>query len=234
MNNNEFRDFFRSIVFLAAFFAVFSFISLFAVSADAASTIGTNIVTTGTLKVQNTASASYFLTGNTIQVGGFASAAYNRFGTAATTHAGSITTSNDLLISGDLEVDASAAFDGKAYFGSTASIAGVLELANGQIRPQSDGTSAFKLQNAAATYSVLTVDSTNLMASVSRLITGGVASASLTAYSAQFNSAATSSVLFGTSSTNKGTCLQMKDTTGANVYVRINGSSFVINSISCR
>jgi len=38
--------------------------------------------------------------------------AYSRFGTADTTHAGSITASNDLLISGDLEVNGSVAFDG--------------------------------------------------------------------------------------------------------------------------
>ncbi|MBI2068575.1 MAG: hypothetical protein HYT67_00495 [Candidatus Yanofskybacteria bacterium] len=35
---------------------------------------------------QGTASASYLLTGNTIQVGGFASVSYNRFGTSTTGH----------------------------------------------------------------------------------------------------------------------------------------------------
>ncbi len=40
------------------------------------------------------------------------SASYSRFGTSSTTHSGSITSANDLLVSGDLEVDASAAFDG--------------------------------------------------------------------------------------------------------------------------
>src|SRR3989344_5890065 len=59
-----------------------------------------------TFEVQGPASGSYLLTGNTIQVGGFASVAYSRFGTAATTHSNYITTTNDLLINGDLEVDA--------------------------------------------------------------------------------------------------------------------------------
>src|SRR3989344_5505597 len=54
-------------------------------------------------EVQGTASASYLLTGNTLQVGGFASAAYSRFGTSTTGHANYISSSNDLLISGDLE-----------------------------------------------------------------------------------------------------------------------------------
>lgn len=73
--------------------------------------IGTGANPTTKLEVQGTASASYFLTGNTIQVGGYASVAYNRFGTAATTHSNFIGASNDVLISGDLEIDASAQFD---------------------------------------------------------------------------------------------------------------------------
>ncbi|MBI4117343.1 MAG: NYN domain-containing protein [Parcubacteria group bacterium] len=63
---------------------------------------------------QGTASASYLLTGNTLQVGGFASVAYNRFGTSTTGHANYISTSNDLLISGDLETRGTASFGGVA------------------------------------------------------------------------------------------------------------------------
>ena len=69
---------------------------------------------------QGTASASYFLTGNTIQVGGFASVAYSRFGISATTHSNFITTTNDLLINGDFEVDASAQFDSFVQMDTTA------------------------------------------------------------------------------------------------------------------
>jgi hypothetical protein len=70
---------------------------------------------------QGTASASYLLTGNTLQVGGYASVAYSRFGTVATTHSGAITTTNDVLINGDLEVDGSAYFDGTVNFSTIAS-----------------------------------------------------------------------------------------------------------------
>ncbi|MEK7506572.1 MAG: NYN domain-containing protein, partial [Patescibacteria group bacterium] len=60
---------------------------------------------------QGTASASYLLTGNTLQVGGYSSAAYNRFGTDSTGYTNFITTTNDVLVSGDLEVNGSANFD---------------------------------------------------------------------------------------------------------------------------
>ncbi|MDP3730945.1 MAG: helix-turn-helix domain-containing protein, partial [bacterium] len=73
-------------------------------------------------EVQGTASASYLLTGNTLQVGGFSSAAYSRFGTATATQTAFITTTNDLLISGDLEVD------GKVFFDDTASVASNFEV----------------------------------------------------------------------------------------------------------
>lgn len=60
--------------------------------------------------VQGTASASYLISRNTLQVNGLASAAYSRFGTNTTT--GSfLSTANDLLISGKLEADSSVSFD---------------------------------------------------------------------------------------------------------------------------
>ncbi|MBI4120223.1 MAG: procyclic acidic repetitive family protein [Parcubacteria group bacterium] len=62
-------------------------------------------------EIQGTASASYLLTGNTLQVGGYASAAYSRFGTGTTSHPNYITTTNDLLISGDFEVKGTASFN---------------------------------------------------------------------------------------------------------------------------
>ena len=60
------------------------------------------------------------LTGNTIKLVVFASVAYTRFGTAATTHSNYITTTNDLLINGDFEVDASAQFDSFVQMDTTA------------------------------------------------------------------------------------------------------------------
>ncbi|MEK7082605.1 MAG: hypothetical protein AAB972_00415, partial [Patescibacteria group bacterium] len=65
-------------------------------------------------EVQGTASASYLLTTNTLQVGGPASVAYSRFGTGTTSEAHYITTTNDLFISGDIEVDGSVSFAGPA------------------------------------------------------------------------------------------------------------------------
>ncbi|MEK7604085.1 MAG: hypothetical protein AAB461_03160, partial [Patescibacteria group bacterium] len=80
--------------------------------------VGIKTTTPSTLfEVQGTASASYLLTGNTLQVGGFASAAYSRFGTSTltTNPAGNwITASNDLLVSGDLYGVGSIAFAGPA------------------------------------------------------------------------------------------------------------------------
>ncbi|HXK40550.1 MAG TPA: hypothetical protein VJ046_00365, partial [Candidatus Paceibacterota bacterium] len=75
-------------------------------------------------EVQGTASASYLLTGNTLQVGGFASAAYSRFGTDITTHSGTISGTSDLLVSGGFEVNGSAAFDGLTLFARGASFSG--------------------------------------------------------------------------------------------------------------
>ncbi|HXK41070.1 MAG TPA: tail fiber domain-containing protein, partial [Candidatus Paceibacterota bacterium] len=80
--------------------------------------IGTTPVTT--LEVQGTASASYLLTGNTLQVGGYSSQSYSRFGTSTTGHSNYITGSNDLLVSGDIEVIGTGSFayaSASAYFG---------------------------------------------------------------------------------------------------------------------
>ncbi|MDO8731335.1 MAG: hypothetical protein Q7L55_01995, partial [Actinomycetota bacterium] len=74
-------------------------------------------------EVQGTSSASYLLAGNTLQVGGFSSAAYSRFGVATATSA-EIDTINDLLIVGALEVDGNVFFDGKASIASNFQTAG--------------------------------------------------------------------------------------------------------------
>jgi len=65
MNKNKFSSVFWSIVSPVAFLAAFIFVFL-AGGANAASTIGTNLSTTGTFEASNTASAAYFLTSNTI------------------------------------------------------------------------------------------------------------------------------------------------------------------------
>src|SRR3990167_1309963 len=62
-------------------------------------------------ELQGTASASYGLFSNTLQINGFSSQSYSRFGTNTTTSS-FLSGANDLLITGNFEVDGSASFDG--------------------------------------------------------------------------------------------------------------------------
>src|SRR3989344_1579138 len=62
---------------------------------------------------QGTASGSYGLFG-VLQIGGFSSAGYSRFGSNTTSYSTEIDAANDLLISGSLEVDCRARFDAGA------------------------------------------------------------------------------------------------------------------------
>ncbi|MEK7600738.1 MAG: hypothetical protein AAB463_02150, partial [Patescibacteria group bacterium] len=81
--------------------------------------IGTNIPTTR-FEVQGTASVSNLFTSGSLQVGSGAATAtvsYNRFGASTTSHPNYISENNDVLISGDLEVNASAAFDEDVVIG---------------------------------------------------------------------------------------------------------------------
>lgn len=148
---NKLKGFFRSIVSMATVFVVFSFAFVFVLGANAATTIGTNMSTTGTLtttadsatavrfqnaagsnlfivdttslrvgvgaapstkfEVQGTASASYFMTANSLQVAGVASVAYSRFGIGATGH--SLAATDDVLFAGLVEFDDNAFFDAR-------------------------------------------------------------------------------------------------------------------------
>src|SRR3989344_5676070 len=74
--------------------------------------IGTSTPTTK-LEVQGTASASYGLFG-ALQIAGFTSQSYSRFGIGTTTHTNYISAANDLFISGDLEGRGSISFAGSA------------------------------------------------------------------------------------------------------------------------
>src|SRR3989344_997676 len=64
------------------------------------------------------------------QFGGLATVAYSRFGRDETSNGGTINASNDLLISGGLEVNSSAAFDGFVAFGANASVSGFFDITN--------------------------------------------------------------------------------------------------------
>ena len=65
------------------------------------------------------------------------------------------------------------------------------------------------------------------------LVVGNSAASNSTTYVAEFVSAATVSVLFQGTATNKGTCLQFQNTDGEAVYARIVGTTFTLNAISC-
>lgn len=107
--------------------------------ANAASTIGTNMSTTGTFT----------------QTVGSATAA--RFQNAAgTTTVLWVDTTNTKV-----GVNAGADLDTVFEVGGTASISGISTWADGQFRPQSNGATAFRFQNVAGTTSVLTIDTTN-------------------------------------------------------------------------
>lgn len=173
--------------------------------------IGVGAAPQTTFEVQGTASASYLFAGNTLQVGGYASTAsvaYNRFGTGTTSQSTFVTTTNDLLITGDLEVD------GKAFFDTTASVGGAFEVVG----------------RASASTGFVT----------GSFVVGNNAASSSTAYVAEFGAGKTGtiSLLFGssTAAATTGTCLQMKNTQGAWVYLRINGTSSLsldIDTVKC-
>ena len=115
------------------------------------------ITSNKSIEIQGTASSSYGLFSNTIQVGGYASTAYSRFGTSTTSHANYIDTTNDLLISGDLEVKATASFSG------TASISGDIVLKSIRYTfPNADGSSGqFLKTNGGGTLSWADAKSSN-------------------------------------------------------------------------
>lgn len=168
--------------------------------------VGVGAAPSTTFEVQGTASASYFFTQNTIQVAGVpgatASVAYSRFGTATTGYSTVIDASNDLLITGALEVDGTVFFDGKA------SVSGNFETA-GRIIARSASHSFI---GDLAVNSALVVGATTASASVGN------------GYTAEFVGPATATASFyfaGSGVTGaRGTCFQLKSTTGAWIYMR--------------
>ncbi len=176
--------------------------------------IGTTPVTT--FEVQGTASASYFIASGSVQFGSnVATASYSRFGGTATTHVGTISTADDLIISGGLEVNGSTAFDGFVLFGSGASISTNFEVTGSSNRV---GINAGALTDTS-------------------FEVGGVASVG-TNFNVGENSAATTSVTFETKGATKGVCFVITDSAGTVWYARIVASAasqgkWWITSISC-
>ena len=138
---------------------------------------------------------------------GFSSAAYSRFGTATTGHAVDIDTTNDLLITGALEVD------GKAFFDGTASVSGNFEVA-----------STASASNAFVTNSLVVGNNTASSSTAYFVEFGG-------------SSTGTASFLFaGGNSSALGSCFQLKDTVGNWIYMRFNSGSTspTLSTIKCR
>ncbi|MBI2670141.1 MAG: hypothetical protein HYX20_03285 [Candidatus Yanofskybacteria bacterium] len=250
MNKNKSRGLNRSITFSVVLSVVFSFVFVPVFGAYAASTIGTNMSTTGTFLVQpasdsttsvrfqnaagtnyfvanstkgwigvngvpstvfevkGTASASWLMTANSLQVAGVASVAYSRFGIGATGH--SLAATDDVLFAGLVE------FDDNAFFDAKVSVSGNFQT-SGRIRA---GSASHSFTGDLLLTSNLTVGSTTASNSV---------------YAAEFGSTATTSILFGDTTTPfLGTCFQLRDTAGTWVFARIIANAWVINTTSCR
>lgn len=225
----------RSIVSMTTVFVVFSFVFL-ASGVYAASTIGTNMSTTGTFlvnpasnsatsvrfqnaagtnyffadstnsrigvggapqtvfEVQGTASASYLMTANSLQVAGVSSVAYSRFGTGTTGNTGEFASADDLLITGSLEVD------GKA------SVAGNFQ-SSGRFILDTAASHSFVgdlILTSALTVGATTASSSNGNGYIAEFV-GGTGTASF--------------YFGGTAASTKGTCFQLKSSTGAWIYM---------------
>ena len=127
----------------------------------------------------------------------------------------------------------------------------------GTLTVTSDSATSVQFQDAAGTTTVFIVDTTNTRAGVNAggavdttFEVGGTASitsvfaltnfvagkdtaSSSTAYLGEFSSTGTTSLLLHGTSTNKGTCLQMKNTAGTIVYLRIETTTLTINTVGC-
>ncbi|OGM96493.1 MAG: hypothetical protein A2816_02815 [Candidatus Yanofskybacteria bacterium RIFCSPHIGHO2_01_FULL_39_44] len=234
---DKFKRGFRSIFPVLFVLALAGF---FVVGVYAASTIGTNMSTTGTMtvapaadsatsvrfqntagtnvfitdstnmrvgvlgapqttfEVQGTASASYLMTANSLQVAGPTSVAYSRFGTGTTGNTSEWDAANDLLITGSLEVD------GKASLASNFQMSG---------RFVADTAASHSMAGDLILTSALTVGATTASSSAGK------------GYTAEFVGPATGTASFyfgGAAASTAGTCIQLKSTTGAWIYMRFN------------
>jgi O-acetyl-ADP-ribose deacetylase (regulator of RNase III) len=169
------------------------------------------------LDVAGTSSASYGFFSNSLQVFGStgASVAYSRFGTGTTGH--SLAAADDVLFTGLVE------FNDNAFLDAKASVSGNFQ------------TSGRFIADTAASHSI----TGDLLLTDALVVGSTTASNSGATYVAEFgggSGTASVSILFGSSTaSSKGTCLQLKDSTGAWVYARVanGGSTFTINTIKC-
>ena len=174
--------------------------------------LGVNGAPSTLFEVQGTASASYLMTANSLQVAGVASVAYSRFGTGTTGNTGEFNAANDLLITGSLEID------GKASLASNFQMSGKF------------------FADTAASHSF-----TGDLSVTSNLVVGPASSSTDTFYVAEFSTSTvgTASYLFaggGNSASTTGTCFQLKSTDGTWIYMRFNtgASTPTLSIIKCR
>lgn len=173
--------------------------------------VGINGAPFTVFEVQGTASASYLMTANSLQVAGPTSVAYSRFGTGTTGTPGELDASNDLLITGALEVD------GKA------SVAGNFQTSGRFI---ADTAASHSMVGDMILTSALTVGATTASSS------GGKG------YTAEFVGPGTGTASFyfgGGNSSTTGTCFQLKSSTGAWIYMRFNqgATSPTLSTVRC-
>ena len=174
--------------------------------------LGVNGAPSTLFEVQGTASASYLMTANSLQVAGVASVAYSRFGTGTTGNTGEFNAANDLLITGSLEID------GKASLASNFQMSGKF------------------FADTAASHSF-----TGDLSVTSNLVVGPASSSTDTFYVAEFSTSTvgTASYLFaggGNSASTTGTCFQLKSTNGTWIYMRFNAgaSTPTLSTVECR
>lgn len=163
-----------------------------------------------TFDVKGTASAAYGFFDRSLQVAGATgvSVAWSRFGTGAANRTTDIDASNDLYITGALEVD------GKSFFDDTASVGGAFEV-----------TGSYASASSAFVTKSLVVGN-NVASSTTAYFAefGG-------------SSTGTASFLFaGGNSSSTGSCFQLKDTVGKWIYMRFNTAATTptLSTIKCR
>ena len=167
--------------------------------------VGIGGATNTVFEVQGTASASYLMTANSLQVGGVASVAYSRFGIGATGH--SLAAVDDVLFAGLVEFDDNAFFDQKVSVSSNFQTSGRVIAGNASHSFTGD----------------LTVSSNLILGTAAASSSGGL-------YVAEFSTATvgTASFLFaggGDSASTTGTCFQLKDNEGKWVYLSIDSAA---------
>ncbi len=90
-----------------------------------------------------------------------------------------------------------------------------------------------KIVNSATLDANFTVTSASFSILTGSNFVVGSTTASSSLYTAEFVSTGTTSINFGGTSTTKGTCLQMRNTAGVPVYLRVNTTTVSVTTVKC-